>query len=115
MSLMFTGYQACCGAGIIWGFHHSVPGNVATDAHVDNLVFYLRTTCKIEKVTGYIHTCILIEDQLWAQPTLEDYGFRLASDKTVNSNSNHRLYFFIRDPETPKPKPVKKSAFKKAA
>ena len=63
---------------------------------------------------GHIYVIILNEQQKGLFPTLKESGFRLVSDRTVNKNTGNRLYVFLRDHLTPKPKVLKKSAFKRA-
>lgn len=64
-----------------------------------------------ELYLGTVYFMILIEPQLWVKSVIVRKGFRLVSDRTVNSNSKNRLYVFIRDPVTPKGSKLKSKRF----
>ena len=94
-----TPFPSCCGSTILHAF-----GVMYTDPkHIWS---------KLTFVPGHVYFAILREQQrVEFEKTLLDSRFRLVSDQTVNKNSANRLYVYIRDPETPKPKPVTKSIF----
>lgn len=83
-------FPECCGATILADF---------TRAGTDD-----EPGSNLKKFAdGHVYIAILASYQLEKyQKPLESFGFRLVSDNTVNINSGHRLYIYLRDPVTPK-------------
>lgn len=67
---------------------------------------------KIKSNLDLVGNVILNETQKWIIPCLKKNGFRLVSDRTVNPDTENRLYVLIRDLLTPKGKTIKKRVFK---
>ena len=101
---LFQPYSGCCGSTIMWCF---------SDNRIQRgppLGPWLMSNLQ----DGHIYSAILQEQQVPVfQQILFDKGFRLVSDRTVNKNTKNRLYFYLRDPETPRPvtEPVKTRTF----
>lgn len=91
-----TDFAGCCGATILYGF--------TWDTLKDNTLLLPMVMTEKGYTPGHIYSAILNEAQYNAfGKVLIENKFRVVSDLTVNSNSHNRLYFFLRDPETPKP------------
>lgn len=67
-------------------------------------------SCLSPKV-GHLYFVILNETQSWMGRILKKKDFRLVSGRTVNSNSQERLYVYLYDPVHPKGKSAKKRMF----
>lgn len=108
MSVRFTGshpFINCCGSTIIWGFSNY------PDSKRD-LLFPAPPTAQIQAFApGHIYCAIMNQAQYtaWGDIMIKN-NFRVVSDQTVNANSKNRLYFLLRDPETPKIEPQKSLA-----
>lgn len=84
-------FPSCCGASIVHGFSDLYEKNAPNDA----LAIWSKKTF----IPGHVYVAILAAAQQEKYgPLLEKAEFRCVSDRTVNKNSDNRLYVWIRDP-----------------
>jgi len=123
-----TDFENCCGADILSDFpslskrqlelnYAQYKRNFKRGKSVTLAEFKKQSLSRVEETVRSVATssklrlAIITEEQLLIKSILIKHGFRLVSDKNVNKNTGNRLYVFLRDPETPKGKNVKKCVF----
>lgn len=81
--------------------------------HLDIFLDYLQRAFDTVRKKGHITFLILNDTQYWMNSFVKKQGFRLVSNRTVNSNTDQRLHVYMYDPLTPKRKlkRLRKSSF----
>lgn len=118
-------YEGCCGSRIIFGFPEATTREIVRDIQhewedrytefkmnpdapflpskrlteqecLDLLIKDLDQEFP-ELSTGLLYSCILNQDQKWLIPYLENKGFRVVSDNTINKETGNKLFMLVWD------------------
>lgn len=138
-SIEDVGFEGCCGATIYFGFPQVYLNDLIfgvqdyyrdivqdfltnypeakrpktpTDKQFKDLILEcVKRRARVNLRSGHLFFVILSEPQKWCRQFLTPQGFRLVSDKTINSNTGNRLYVYLYDAVDKKPKRLKKRVF----